>query len=80
MKHEPTPRMTVDEFLAWAEERPGRYELCDGEVVAMSPEQAVHARTKGAVYAALVSGIKAAALACEAFPDGMTVRISDRAA
>jgi hypothetical protein len=25
-------RMTVDEFLAWAGERPGRYELFRGEV------------------------------------------------
>ena len=32
------PRMSVDEFLAWAEANPGRYELFRGEVYAMSPE------------------------------------------
>ena len=30
--------MTVDEFLVWAEGQPGRYELCDGTVFAMAPE------------------------------------------
>jgi Uma2 family endonuclease len=37
--------MTVDEFLAWGEEQPGRYELVAGEVAAMAPEQVRHART-----------------------------------
>jgi hypothetical protein len=32
----PNVHMTVDEYLAWAEDRPGRYELCDGVVTAMS--------------------------------------------
>jgi Uma2 family endonuclease len=31
-------RMNVDQYLAWAQEHPGRYELSDGEVVAMSPK------------------------------------------
>ena len=39
MVAQPKPRMNVDEFLAWAEDRPGRFELVDGEVFAMSPEQ-----------------------------------------
>ena len=30
----PQARMTVDEYLAWAEGQPGRYELCDGTVFA----------------------------------------------
>ncbi|HEY8566341.1 MAG TPA: Uma2 family endonuclease [Beijerinckiaceae bacterium] len=72
--------MTVDEFLAWAEERPGRYELCDGEVVAMSPEQVLHARTKVAVQTALAAAIEAAGLSCEAFPNGLTVRVNERTA
>jgi hypothetical protein len=33
----PRTRMTVDEYLAWAEGQPGRYELLDGVVFAMSP-------------------------------------------
>lgn len=31
------PLMTVDEFLVWAEGRDGRWELQDGELVAMAP-------------------------------------------
>lgn len=69
------PRMTVDEFLAWAEGRPGRYELFRGEVVAMAPETADHADVKGSIYAALRSTIRQNNLACHVFPDGMTVRI-----
>jgi Uma2 family endonuclease len=39
----PGTRMTVDEYLAWAQGQPGRYELLDGVVFAMSPEGAGHA-------------------------------------
>jgi Uma2 family endonuclease len=71
----PQARVTVDEYLAWAEEQPGRYELCDGTVYAMSPEGAGHAEVKGAVYRALLAGIRARRLPCFALPDGMTVRV-----
>ena len=71
----PQARMTVDEYLAWAEGQPGRYELCDGTVYAMSPEGAGHAKVKGAVHGALVAGIRARRLPCQALPDGMTVRV-----
>jgi Uma2 family endonuclease len=47
------PRMTVDEYLAWAEGQPRRYELVDGTVHAMAPERPAHAETKLAVHAAL---------------------------
>jgi Uma2 family endonuclease len=73
----PKTRMTVDEYLAWVEEQPGRYELLDGAVLAMSPEGAGHAEKKAAVHAALLAGIRARGLACYALPDGMTVRIDD---
>jgi Uma2 family endonuclease len=39
-------QMTVDEFLSWAEGREGRWELHDCVPVMMSPERAVHGRTK----------------------------------
>jgi len=42
-------RMTVDEYLAWAGDQPGRHELVAGAVVAMSPEGAGHAEKKAAV-------------------------------
>ena len=68
-------RMNVDEYLAWAEGRPGRYELYEGVVYAMAPQRAVHAEIKFAIAAALLVGIRAARLPCHMLPDGMTVRI-----
>lgn len=76
----PKREMTVDEFLAWGGDRPGRYELVGGEVVAMAPEQVRHARTKFAVQSALAQAIQRAGVECEMFPDGMTVRIEVRTA
>jgi Uma2 family endonuclease len=72
--------MTVDEYLTWAAGRPGRYELYDGAVYAMSPEGAGHAQVKFAVQSALAAGIKARGLPCHMLPDGMTVRVESRTA
>jgi len=68
--------MTVDQFLDWAatQER-GRFELLDGEVVAMSPERLGHARIKARVWRALDQAIAARGHNCEALPDGITVPI-----
>ncbi|HUD88744.1 MAG TPA: Uma2 family endonuclease [Xanthobacteraceae bacterium] len=71
------PRMTVDEFLSWAEDNPGRYELFRGEVYAMSPETVGHAERKGAVYLALREAVRRHGLPCHVVPDGGTVRIDD---
>ena len=68
-------RMNVDEYLAWAEGRPGRYELYDGLVYAMSPERVIHAKIKLAVHLALVAAIRGRGLPCHVLPDGVTVRI-----
>jgi Uma2 family endonuclease len=73
-------RMSVDEYLAWAEGRPGRYELVDGNVYAMTPERAAHAEVKLAIHLALVAGIRARLLPCHVLPDGMTVRIDESTA
>jgi Uma2 family endonuclease len=77
MSVQPQPRMTVDEFLALAEDQSGRYELVDGEVFAMSPERVGHARTKYRVQSALQRAIARSGLACEMLPDGITVRVDD---
>lgn len=69
--------MDVDEFLAWAEGQPGRYELFRGSVYAITPERAAHAVTKFAVQAALANAICSRGLPCHMLPDGMTVRIDD---
>ncbi len=74
----PDERMTVDQFIDWAsaQER-GRYELLDGEIVAMSPERLGHARIKARAWQALDRAIAARGLNCEALPDGLTVPIDD---
>jgi Uma2 family endonuclease len=71
----PKERMTVDEFLAWAEGQPGRYELYHGVVYAMTPERARHAEVKAGVYIALRTAIRRAEVPCHVLPDGMTVRV-----
>jgi Uma2 family endonuclease len=68
-------RMTVDEFLSWAEGKEGRWELHDGAPVMMSPERSLHAETKAEIYVALREAIRLKALPCRVYPDGMAVRI-----
>lgn len=72
--------LTVDEFLVWGEGRQGRWELRDGAVVAMSPERLAHLETKANVYMALAAAIRNAKARCRAYPDGATIRISERTA
>src|SRR5947207_5828696 len=73
-------RMTVNKYLGWAAQQPGRFELLEGAVYAMSREGAGHAEIKAAVHAALLSGIRARKLNLYVLPDGMTVRINDATA
>jgi Uma2 family endonuclease len=68
--------MTVDEFLAWAEGREGRWELYDGVPNCMSPERMRHAEVKLAVQIALLWAIRKAGVPCHLLPDGVGVRIS----
>jgi Uma2 family endonuclease len=72
----PKQKMSVDEYLAWAQERSGRFELYGGTVYAMTPERAQHAKVKLAVQIALREGIRRAGLPCHVLPDGMTVRVA----
>lgn len=72
--------MTTDEFLAWAEGQPGRYELIEGQIIAMSPERVRHAEVKASAFLALRAAVRDSGLPCRAMPDGMTVRIDDRTA
>jgi Uma2 family endonuclease len=71
----PKHKMTVDEYLTWAENQEGRFELFAGVVYAMTPERAEHAKVKFAVQTALAEGIKRAGVPCHMLPDGMTVRV-----
>jgi len=76
----PKTRMSVNDYLAWAQANPGRYELSNGEVIAMSPEGAGHAAVKFAVQVALLAAIRARGVPCHMLPDGMTVRIDEMTA
>jgi Uma2 family endonuclease len=82
MSAEPAPdtRMTVDEFLTWASDQLGRYELLNGIVHPMTPERAAHAERKAAIYTALLNEIRSRRLPCHVLPDGMTVRIDSATA
>ena len=74
---EPDLRMTREEYLAWADGRPGRYERVHGVVVSMAPERSEHALAKAKVWGALRQAIRAASVPCTAYPDGMTVQVDD---
>ncbi len=75
----PKVRMKVDDFLAWSERQPDdRYELVDGEIVAMTRDTVRHNRTKFAVARALEDAARAAGLPCMVFIDGVGVAINDR--
>ncbi|GJE61788.1 Uma2 family endonuclease [Methylobacterium trifolii] len=71
----PKLRMTVDEFLVWAEDRPGRHELYDGDVFTRSPQRVRQAETRFSVHVALRSAIRRDGLPCHMLPNGLTVRI-----
>lgn len=76
MALQPKPRLTVPEYLDWAAAQPkGRYELVNGEPVAMSPERLRHVVVKSHAWAALRDAIAKAKLPCTAFADGATVVI-----
>jgi Uma2 family endonuclease len=71
-------RMTVDEFLVWADGRQGRWELHNGVPYAMPAERTRHAKVKFAVQLALQLAIRKGGLLCHMLPDGPGVRISEQ--
>lgn len=72
--------ISVDEFLASADERDGRWELEFGLLIAMAPERLAHAETKAAAWSALGAAIASAKAACRAVIDGPAVRITAKTA
>jgi Uma2 family endonuclease len=70
--------MTVPEFLAWVEGESERYELVDGEPVAMAPERARHNLVKSNVLVALRAALEGSG--CTVFGDGMTVVVDEHTA
>ena len=69
------PKMTVNEFLDWAESQADDHELIYGRVHAMSPERLRHVELKGEAYIALRAAIGTAGVPCRAYIDGAMVRI-----
>ncbi len=73
----PKVRMKVEEFLAWSNRQPDdRYELVDGEVVAMTRDTVRHNLAKSAASRALYDAVRAAKLSCNVFVDGVGVVIN----
>ncbi len=83
-------KMTVEEFLAWAEAQPdnGKYELIGGVPVqkngtagepltAMAPERFAHAEAKFAITAKLKDAIRRAGVPCQAAIDGLGVAVDE---
>jgi Uma2 family endonuclease len=70
--------MMVDEFLLWAEEQDGRWELHDGVAKRITPERADHVRTKGETFVAIRLASRHAGCDCEVFGSGPGVQIDQR--
>jgi Uma2 family endonuclease len=70
-------KMTVDEFLVWAEGREGRWELYDGVPYATSPDRLDHGEVKFAVYFALLKAARRASQLCHIVGSGIGIRVSD---
>jgi Uma2 family endonuclease len=75
-KPKPT-RVSIAEYLSWAQKHEGKFELLDGVIVAMAPERAAHVNAKFALAAALKDAIKKAGVPCQAFVDGLGVQIDE---
>jgi Uma2 family endonuclease len=74
----PAKRMTVPEFLVWAEQQPrGRFELVHGQPIEMAAQRVRHGQTKHRVANALEAAIGRANLPCLMLPDGLTVRVDE---
>jgi Uma2 family endonuclease len=75
----PKVRMKVDEFLVWsARQSDDRYELADGEIVAMTRDTVLHNQTKFAAARALDDAMRGAELPCVILIDGVGVKINDK--
>lgn len=68
-------RMTANEFLAWAMQQPGGWELLDGVPTAMSPERVIHGDTKYRAARAFDAAITNARVPCRFVLESVAVRI-----
>ncbi len=70
-------KMTVEEFLEWEEGRDGRHEMLDGRIFTMQSERIAHAVAKMGVAIAMRDSIRKAGLPCQAFVDGVSIKIDN---
>ncbi len=77
MATSPKQQLTAEQFATWAEKQPEgqRYELADGEIVAMAPERAQHALVKAEIFYRFRQAVERHGVSCTVFTDGMAVRI-----
>ena len=73
-------RLDVDEFLAWADGREGKWELHDGVPVLISPERGRETAAKSGAAFALSTALDRAGVPCRAYAKGIRVRISENRA
>jgi Uma2 family endonuclease len=72
-------RMTVDEFLVWAEGQEGRWELHNGVPYRMPREGVGHSEARFAIHAALRHACSRRHLICHVVGRGVGVRVSSHA-
>ena len=71
-------RINVAAFIAWTEAQPDdRYELVDGEIVAMTRDTVGHNLAKAWAWRALDDAVRTAGLNCVVLVDGVGVPISE---
>jgi Uma2 family endonuclease len=67
--------MTVEEFLAFAAEKSGKWELVDGQALAMAPGRVIHGDLKYRVARALDAALARAKIPCRFVLDSAAVKI-----
>ena len=72
--------MTVEDYLDWATDRPGRYELVNGRPIKMSPETTGHIKVKSYAWLALLEAVQQSEQNLIAVGDGATVKITSNTA
>jgi Uma2 family endonuclease len=73
----PPQSMTVRQFLAWADQQPGRWELVAGNPIRMARETARHNDVKYLAWLALRNAIAQAGVPCYVKGDGIAVEVGE---
>ena len=71
----PLPKPTLDDYLRWEDEQPGRHEFVRGEIFAMVGAKRVHGRVISNLNRALGNALQRGP--CQVFTEGMKVQPAD---